>query len=59
MRYVNIRRKLGIASLQELIPHYRDHLTEHEERTDSNRIQRKIMAYSPRGQRDLGWPGKH
>ena len=58
LRNDNIRNILGIYNLKERIKQYTQGWTDHVERMLKNRIPKQMLAYNPKGRRNIVRPKK-
>jgi hypothetical protein len=56
IRNEDIRKELGLFSVNDRIRRYRQDWLEHVERMDEGRVLKQALWYRPKGRRDLGRP---
>jgi hypothetical protein len=56
IRNEDIRKELGVFSVNDRIRRYRQDWLEHVERMEEGRVLKQALWYRPKGRRDLGRP---
>jgi hypothetical protein len=58
IRNKDIRKELGVFSINDRIRRYRQDWLEHVERMEEGRVLKQALWYRPKGRRDPGRPRK-